>query len=494
MYDDDEEELELLRQYEEENIVGDGRDTYSSEELDSDLEEKILSVTHYDVGVDKKKKKTESAAPERSTPTAPVSAPDARGRVLPSKSARRTVSTVHAPIDFDRKRADFSAASELKLNSSDEEGEYRSEEEKEEEMADVVASDSSSEEEELREAPPPVTRHINLDDKQYMDDVETSEEERELGAELRVLIEDSIQARGGQSRLGRPSNARVIICYRCKQPGHQQQYCLMCTECGLKHRGPCMWPRYCRLCKMDDHNKEDCRGKRETRDCELCGDKYHNTEICTKMLHIYDGEKPASKSMTIFCYNCGDYDHFGDQCRRYSYNSIIPSVFSEESINYSELNKNRKKSNKRKRREHYYFESDDDDISRKKSKSSRDYRHPSSNNNNNNNNNSSSSHRMYNKGSPSSSSTTSSVYSRDEGKKRKKGKKVLDDFFGKQKGNRSPGSNQAITGNSNWKAINNYMNSLPQPSRSGTVQLNKNKNNRERADLPKPSKSGVIDF
>ena len=101
---------------------------------------------------------------------------------------------------------------------------------------------------------------------------------------------------------------------------------------------------------------------------------------------------------------------------------------------------------------------------------------------------------MYNKGSPSSSSTTSSVYSRDEGKKRKKGKKVLDDFFGKQKGNRSPGSNQAITGNSNWKAINNYMNSLPQPSRSGTVQLNKNKNNRERADLPKPSKSGVIDF
>ncbi|CAO3661437.1 unnamed protein product [Rhizopus microsporus] len=59
MYDDDEEELELLRQYEEENIVGDGRDTYSSEELDSDLEEKILSVTHYDVGVDKKKKKTE---------------------------------------------------------------------------------------------------------------------------------------------------------------------------------------------------------------------------------------------------------------------------------------------------------------------------------------------------------------------------------------------------------------------------------------------------
>lgn len=30
------------------------------------------------------------------------------------------------------------------------------------------------------------------------------------------------------------------------------------------------------------------------------------------MLHIYDGEKPASKNMTIFCYNCGDYDHFGD--------------------------------------------------------------------------------------------------------------------------------------------------------------------------------------
>jgi hypothetical protein len=29
MYDDDEEELELLRQYEEENIVGDGQDTYS---------------------------------------------------------------------------------------------------------------------------------------------------------------------------------------------------------------------------------------------------------------------------------------------------------------------------------------------------------------------------------------------------------------------------------------------------------------------------------
>jgi hypothetical protein len=117
----------------------------------------------------------------------------------PKPSVRRKVETIHAPLDIDKKRTEFSAANELHIESSDdeEEGEYISEQDEE---TDLNSSSSESQEDEepqdeekTQVIAPLVTRHISLDNKQYMDDDDTSEEEIELGKQIQELIDNQIQ-------------------------------------------------------------------------------------------------------------------------------------------------------------------------------------------------------------------------------------------------------------------------------------------------------------
>ncbi|EIE76459.1 hypothetical protein RO3G_01163 [Rhizopus delemar RA 99-880] len=52
MYQDNEEEIELLRQYEDEDPLAD-KHKYFSDGMDSDLEDKIVSIVQYQAGVTK---------------------------------------------------------------------------------------------------------------------------------------------------------------------------------------------------------------------------------------------------------------------------------------------------------------------------------------------------------------------------------------------------------------------------------------------------------
>lgn len=81
----------------------------------------------------------------------------------------------------------------------------------------------------------------------------------------------------------------------------------------------------------------------------------------------------------------------------------------------------------------------------------------------------------------------------------------LDNFFTaeKKKKGKDNYNYSGKSGNNNWKAVNN---SLPQPTRSGTVNLNKKRQQQQQqnydgdfprgngSDLPRPSSSGVIDL
>ena len=174
--------------------------------MDSDLEDKIMSIVQYDSGVKRKRTNAESVPTTRSSSPVPANTTETTSKTVatPKPSVRRKVETIHAPLDIDKKRTEFSAANELHIESSDdeEEGEYISEQDEETDL-NSSSSESQEDEEPQDEEPqdeektqviaPLVTRHISLDNKQYMDDDDTSEEEIELGKQIQELIDNQIQ-------------------------------------------------------------------------------------------------------------------------------------------------------------------------------------------------------------------------------------------------------------------------------------------------------------
>lgn len=176
-----------------------------SDDLDSDLEDKIMSMVQYGSGLTKKK-----AVPVVSEVPVTVSSPVV-SKIEPVTKPK----VVYAPSDKkEKQKTSFSAASELQLQNSEgssdeiEEGLIDSSDDGEEEENNENSGDEdySSAQEDLDvpdETPeqdtvmaePKVTRYINLEDdeKKYMEDEDTSEEEAELGLKLQELIEDQVE-------------------------------------------------------------------------------------------------------------------------------------------------------------------------------------------------------------------------------------------------------------------------------------------------------------
>jgi DNA polymerase sigma len=178
--------------------------------MDSDLEDKIMSMVQYGSGLTKKKALATPIAPE--VPVV-ISAP-AVSKIAPINKPK----VVYAPLDTkDKQKTKFSASNELQLqnsddsssededeeagllHSSDEEEEENNENSDNEEYSSAQEDLGVPEEEEAKQdtvlAEPQITRYINLgdDDKQYMEDEDTSEEEAELGLKLQELIEEQVK-------------------------------------------------------------------------------------------------------------------------------------------------------------------------------------------------------------------------------------------------------------------------------------------------------------
>lgn len=133
--------------------------------MDSDLEDKIMSMVQYGSGL----KKKVAPVPENKSPEVVLAPTD--------DTTTNTTATK------------FSAADELNIgkdNNDDDSSSYGGYQSAEEDLG-VPETPAIS-----QEPQPQVTNYINLDDKHYMDDEELSEEEAELGLKLQELIDDQV--------------------------------------------------------------------------------------------------------------------------------------------------------------------------------------------------------------------------------------------------------------------------------------------------------------
>lgn len=149
--------------------------------MDSDLEDKIMSMVQYGSGL-KKKVAPAPAVPEKKSPEV----------VLAPKDDNTSSST-----------SKFSAADELNIGKDNNDDDDEDENGNDDDDSSISYSGYQSAEEDLgvpetpappQESQPQVTNYINLDDKHYMDDEEMSEEEEELGIKLQELIDDQVCA------------------------------------------------------------------------------------------------------------------------------------------------------------------------------------------------------------------------------------------------------------------------------------------------------------
>lgn len=122
--------------------------------MDSDLEDKIMSMVQF-------KKKT------------------------PIVEKPEEAKVVYAPVgdESEKKSTNFSAANELQISEEEEDTDT--------EDIGVIENPATPKDDDIV-MQPQVTRYINLDDKHYMDDEETDEEEAELNAKLQDLIDDQV--------------------------------------------------------------------------------------------------------------------------------------------------------------------------------------------------------------------------------------------------------------------------------------------------------------
>lgn len=250
-------------------------------------------------------------------------------------------------------------------------------------------------------------------------------------------------------------------------------------------------------CKHRGHNRNDCDNDPTYGNCRLCNISYHHWSCCPSMLHVYVNEAPAKTTPVAFCYNCTDKGHYGDECPYLpQYLSESPSAFSKYSLDRGSRFDPRKftresSSSRPAPSSHQRFSDSSRESSPQYDNSNRKNNNRSRFNNSNEDSDDSYSHKKKRRRNNSNNSNNSGNDSY-----KYKYTSSLDQYF--EKGNKPQRS-----GNSNWKALNN--NSLPQPTRSGTVNMrNNNNNNRQqnqgyepnfpRSDIPQPSSSGVIDL
>ncbi|KAG1046844.1 hypothetical protein G6F43_010687 [Rhizopus delemar] len=162
MYQNNEEEIELLRQYEDEDPLAD-KHKYFSDGMDSDLEDKIVSIVQYQAGVTKEPSKANLSMPE----TRPTYTTTANS----SKSSANKIGKDHASENTSKKHTVFAITDEHADVS------FLSKEREKELVLDNTMSTSSSDTEGLQ-----VTSYISLD-----------KEDREQNLKIHELVDSIIK-------------------------------------------------------------------------------------------------------------------------------------------------------------------------------------------------------------------------------------------------------------------------------------------------------------
>ncbi|CAO3626117.1 unnamed protein product [Cunninghamella blakesleeana] len=356
-------------------------------------------------------------------------------------------------------------------------------------------SDSSHEE------LPQITRHIDLDldnlnQSKHIDEVPLDDNEKELNKRLQELIDRQIIDR--QRRGRRP----LRYCQNCYLAGHIRHECPTCSDCGdLKHDNNfCPGILFCSRCKEPGHYIKDCINDKRRSHCKYCKEYSHASQYCPTLIHIYTENDPSDtkyKNFEMYCYNCGDEGHLGDDCPELSNDTEYrATVFSSKVLKYKYVTPSTDdESNGSKGSEGSDNESNnsESDSVPKSTQPSSPSSQPSKKRKKNRKEN-------YNKQNKNYKSNEQRRY-RDNNRNDRNDRNNRNDSNDYNKKYKSKYNNDKYkSGNNNWKALSQQQqtisqpsSSLPRPSRSGYMDINRNVITdfpRNDTTLPKPTRTG----
>ncbi|BFZ54453.1 hypothetical protein PYCC9005_001490 [Savitreella phatthalungensis] len=141
------------------------------------------------------------------------------------------------------------------------------------------------------------------------------------------------------------------VCHNCKGRGHKSRNCphQICRTCGAldSHATQrCPMTQRCYNCNRLGHVAGDCseRVRRQGDFCDSCGARTHLSSTCPQIWRLYvppndvefhvSGAKATwQKGLSLYCYNCADSGHYGDDCPiPHRIRHLEPSAFCADNL------------------------------------------------------------------------------------------------------------------------------------------------------------------
>lgn len=191
-----------------------------------------------------------------------------------------------------------------------------------------------------QEKPPPEKRNQNNDNGV------TSLSYDQVNDNADELIE--LRGEGRYFGVTDPQNGSTInaqqslgpLCDNCHKRGHIRSKCktVICHKCGVvgdHYETQCPTTMICAKCGQRGHMVSACTNKSKKREyCRHCDTFSHGNHNCPSIWRSYI-TKPQSNQddllwqisdlPVVYCYNCGDSTHYGDECHRQR-SSRIPNI------------------------------------------------------------------------------------------------------------------------------------------------------------------------
>lgn len=117
------------------------------------------------------------------------------------------------------------------------------------------------------------------------------------------------------------------LCANCHKRGHIRSKCktVICHKCGVvgdHYETQCPTTMICSKCGLKGHIASNCTNKQKKREyCKLCDTFSHGDDRCPNIWRSYltlpiskDEQDLETVLPIIYCYNCGDDTHYGDEC------------------------------------------------------------------------------------------------------------------------------------------------------------------------------------
>lgn len=111
------------------------------------------------------------------------------------------------------------------------------------------------------------------------------------------------------------------ICDNCHKRGHVRSKCkaVICHKCGVEgdhYESQCPTTVVCARCGERGHIAGACKSKhRKKQYCQACDSFNHGEENCPSIWRSYLTQSVLRRQLPAsYCYNCGEKNHYGDEC------------------------------------------------------------------------------------------------------------------------------------------------------------------------------------